>query len=174
MRIVAGKYRHRRLKTSPGRETRPMPDRLREALFNVIAREIEGKTFADLYAGSGAVGIEALSRGAAHSIFVESNPVAVRVIQENLLALRVEQEARVMRATVQEALSGLSADVCFLGPPYALVDEYARTLGALGESPPILVIVQHAVRHELAGAYGRLRRFRVIRQGSNSLSFYRP
>ena len=151
-----------------------MPDRLREALFNVIAGEIEGKTFADLYAGSGAVGIEALSRGAAHSIFVESSAAAVRVMQENLRALGVEQQARVIRATVKETLSGLSADVYFLGPPYALVEEYSRTLDTLGESPPNLVIAQHAGRHELAGEYGRLGRSRVIRQGSNSLSFYRP
>ena len=151
-----------------------MPDRLREALFNVIAGEIEGKTFADLYAGSGAVGIEALSRGAAHSIFVESNSAAIRVMQENLRALGVEQQARVIRATVKEALSGLSADVYFLGPPYALVEEYSRTLDTLGESPPNLVIAQHAARHELAAEYGRLGRSRVIRQGSNSLSFYRP
>ena len=151
-----------------------MPDRLREALFNVIAGEIEGKTFADLYAGSGAVGIEALSRGAAHSIFVESNSAAIRVMQENLRALGVEQQARVIRATVKETLSGLSADVYFLGPPYALVEEYSRTFDTLGESPPNLVIAQHAARHELAGEYGRLGRSRVIRQGSNSLSFYRP
>ena len=174
MRIIAGKYRQRRLKTLRGRETRPMPDRLREALFNVIAHEIDGKTFADLYAGSGAVGIEALSRGAAHSIFVESSAAAVRVIQENLRALGMEQEARVMRATVKEALSSLSADAYFLAPPYALTDEYSGTLDTLGEAPSCLVIAQHATRHELAGEYGRLRRSRVIRQGSNSLSFYRP
>ncbi len=174
MRIIAGKYRHRRLKTLPGRETRPMPDRLRQALFNVIAHEIEGGTFADLYAGSGAVGIEALSRGAANSIFVESSAAAVRVIQENLRALGAEQESRVIRATVKEALTGLEADVYFLGPPYALVDEYSRTFDVLGESPPNLVIAQHAARHELAGAYGRLRRSRVIQQGSNCLSLYRP
>ena len=151
-----------------------MPDRLREALFNMLAGEIAGKTFADLYAGSGAVGIEALSRGAAHSIFVESRAAAVRVIQENLRTLGVEERARVMRATVQEALSDLSADVCFLGPPYALVEEYSRTLDTLGESGPDLVIAQHSARHELAAEYGRLGRSRVIRQGSNSLSFYRP
>ena len=174
MRIIAGKYRHRRLKTLPGRETRPMPDRLREALFNVIAQEIEGRTFADLYAGSGAVGIEALSRGAAHSIFVESSAAAVRVIQENLRDLGAEQESHVIRATVNEVLRGLSADVYYLGPPYALVNEYARTLDVLAESPPILVIAQHAARHELAGEYGRLRRSRVIYQGTNSLSLYRP
>ena len=151
-----------------------MPDRLREALFNVIAHDIEGKTFADLYAGSGAVGIEALSRGAAHSIFVESSAAAARVIQENLRELGAEQEARVIRATVQKALSGLEADVCFLGPPYALGEEYSRTLDTLGESPPNLVIAQHAAGHELTGEYGRLRRSRVIRQGSNWLSIYRP
>ena len=173
MRIIAGKYRHRGLKTLPGRETRPMPDRLREALFNVIAHESEGKTFADLYAGSGAVGIEALSRDAAHSIFVESSAAAVRVIQENLRALGAEPQARVMRATVKDALGELKADIFFLGPPYALVEEYSRTLDTLGESGPNLVIVQHSARHELAGKYGGLRRSRVIQQGSNSLSFYR-
>ena len=78
-----------------------------------------------------------------------------------------------MKATVKEALGGLSADICFLGPPYTLVEEYSRTLETLGESGPDLVIAQHSARHKLAAEYGRLGRSRVIRQGSNSLSFYR-
>lgn len=174
MRVIAGKYRRRRLKTLPGCETRPTPDRLREALFGVIAPEIKGKAFGDLYAGSGAVGIEALSRGAKLSIFVESNPMAVRVIQESLHTLGVKGEGRVIKATVDEALSSLAANVYFLAPPYTLVDEYPKILDRLGRTQANLVVSQHLVHQELANNYGLLQRSRVIRQGKNCLSFYRP
>src|SRR5204863_657757 len=90
MRVIAGEFRSRRLKTLPGLALRPTPDRLREALFNVLAPRIEGATFLDAYAGSGAVGIEALSRGASHAIFLEKHPAAVRVLRENLVSLGIE------------------------------------------------------------------------------------
>src|SRR5712691_11912347 len=97
MRVVGGEFRSRRLKTLPGLALRPTPDRLREALFNVLAPRIEGAAFLDAYAGSGAVGIEALSRGAAHAIFVEKHFAAVRMIRENLAALRIEDRATIVQ-----------------------------------------------------------------------------
>jgi 16S rRNA (guanine(966)-N(2))-methyltransferase RsmD len=174
LRVIAGKYRRRRLQTLPGEATRPMLDRVRETLFNVLRGRIEGKTFVDLYAGTGAVGIEALSRGAARAVFVESAHEAVRVIRENLKTLDAEQDADVRETTVAAALASLQGDVYFVGPPYVMEQEYAETLGHLGESAPTLVVAQHAGSHALAERYGRLERVRMIRHGKNVLSFYEP
>ncbi len=172
VRVIAGKYRRRLLQTLPGNATRPMLDSLRETLFNVLQNRVGGKVFVDLYAGTGAVGIEALSRGAAKAILVEETFRATDVIRENLRLLGAESEAEVIQSSVHKALPRVTGDIFFLGPPYALTEEYDRTLRTLGESPPELVIAQHAKTHALADEYGRLRRFRTIQQGSNSLSFY--
>lgn len=151
-----------------------MLDRLRETLFNVLQNDIAGKVFADLYAGTGAVGIEALSRGASHVLFVESNAKACTVIRENLLTVGAAADTTVLHKPVSEVLTGLTADFFFLGPPYAAHEEYERTLTTLGENPPRLVMAQHASSHELAEEYGELRRQRVIRQGGNGLTWYGP
>ena len=175
LRVIAGKYRRRRrLESVEGLAARPMLDRLRETLFSVITPGIEGKVFLDLYAGTGAVGIEALSRGASQAIFVEQDPLAAAVIERNLATVGAAADARVVRSAVSEALPGIQGDVYFLGPPYALVEEYEATLTALGQSELELVIAQHARSHDLAQQYGGLHRVRVIRQGKNALSFYKP
>ena len=93
MRVIAGEFRSRRLKTLPGQSVRPTPDRLREALFNVLTPRIAGAIFLDAYAGSGSVGIEALSRGAASAIFIEKSFAAIRIIRENLASLGLEDRA---------------------------------------------------------------------------------
>ena len=95
MRVIGGEFRSRVFKSVPGLDTRPTPDRLREALFNVLAPRIAGAVFADLYAGTGAVGIEALSRGARRAIFIEQNRAAVSVIRENLRSLGLEARAQI-------------------------------------------------------------------------------
>ncbi|MGB9604571.1 MAG: 16S rRNA (guanine(966)-N(2))-methyltransferase RsmD [Bryobacteraceae bacterium] len=175
MRVIGGQFRSRRLKTLAGEALRPTPDRLREALFNILAPEIEGAVFLDAYAGSGAVGIEALSRGAARAIFIEADRAAIRVLRENLAALGLnEDRAEVIHGQVLKRLPGQRADIVFLDPPYALSREYQPALELLAENPPRLVIVQHHRRHELASRYGCLRRVRQLRQGDNALSFYRP
>src|SRR5438876_11995569 len=97
MRVIGGEFRSRRLKTLPGLSLRPTPDRLREALFNVLAPRIEGATFLDAYAGSGSVGIEALSRGAGHAIFVEKHFAAVKMIRENLAALEISDRSTILQ-----------------------------------------------------------------------------
>lgn len=173
MRVIAGLYRRRTLQSLEGAQTRPMLDRIRETLFNILQMEIPGKVFADLYAGTGAVGIEALSRGAAEAIFVEDNPKAVRVIEANLHALGADKNARVRMRTVEKALPEIDADIWFLGPPYPAVEEYGKTLTALAEKGAKLAIAQHARRHELPEEVGSLRRARVVNIGSNALSFYR-
>jgi 16S rRNA (guanine(966)-N(2))-methyltransferase RsmD len=173
MRVIAGEFRSRRLKTLPGLATRPTPDRLREALFNVLAPIIEGAVFLDAYAGTGAVGIEALSRGARRCVFVEKNRAAVEVIHDNLASLRLENRTEVYTGKCLPVLERVAADIVFLDPPYELAKEYDAALGALGATANKFVVVQHSSRIELQTEYGRLQRYRVIKQGNNSLSFYR-
>jgi 16S rRNA (guanine966-N2)-methyltransferase len=172
MRVIAGEFRSRKLKTLPGLDTRPTPDRLRESLFNILTPRIEGATFLDVYAGTGVAGIEALSRGAARAIFVEKNRAAVEVIRDNLHSLGIENRAEVFTAKALTVVERLTADIVFLDPPYELEREYVQALELLGTRPNPLVIVQHASRFALAEGYGSLRRTRIVRQGDNSLSFY--
>ena len=172
MRVIGGELRSRRLKTLPGQALRPTSDRLRETLFNVLGDEVVGKVFVDSYAGSGAVGIEALSRGAARAVFIENDRQAGAVIRENLRALGLENKAQVLCRTVVVALPGIAADIVFLDPPYSKAEEYDSVLTWLGESPPALVIAEHARRTDLRPAYGLLQRTRVLRQGDSTLSFY--
>jgi 16S rRNA (guanine(966)-N(2))-methyltransferase RsmD len=172
MRVIGGEFRRRLLKSVPGLDTRPTPDRLREALFNVLAPRISGAVFADLYAGTGAVGIEALSRGASHAIFSEHNRAAARVIQENLRSLGLESRAQIREGRVRQMLKKIEADIFFLDPPYELAKEYALALELLGSRQSALVIVQHDVRLKLVESYGALKRERQMRQGDNVLSFY--
>lgn len=174
MRVIAGEFRSRRLKTLPGLDTRPTPDRLREALFNVIAPEIEDEVFLDAYAGTGSVGIEALSRGAARAIFIERTREAAEVIRENLATLGLVKRAEVVQGRVLQYLKQRSADIVFLDPPYSLEKEYTEALRILGEEPPPLVVVQHATRFELEDEYVSLHRTRILKQGDNTLSFFRP
>jgi len=172
MRVIAGDFRSRRLKTLPGLETRPTPDRLRESLFNILAPRIGGATFLDAYAGTGAVGIEALSRGASRVIFIERSRKAADLIRENLATLGVAARAEVILGRALQYLAHRRADIVFLDPPYDLDSEYGEALELLGDTP--LVIAQHATRHPLAETYGRLTRTRVVKQGDNSLSFFEP
>jgi 16S rRNA (guanine(966)-N(2))-methyltransferase RsmD len=172
MRVIAGEFRSRRLKSIPGAATRPTPDRLRETLFDILAPRIPGALFVDAYAGTGAVGIEALSRGASHAYFLERNRAALEAIRENLGALRLELRATVVAGPVLLTIERFRADIVFLDPPYDLEREYATVLEILGKAPAGLVVAQHSVRLELEDSYGALRRTRVLRQGDNSLSFY--
>src|SRR5688572_32102930 len=120
MRVIAGEFRSRRLKTPAGYDVRPTPDRLREALFNVLAPRIEGSVFLDAYAGSGSVGIEALSRGAARAIFIERAREAATVIRENLAELGLSKQAEVLQGRALQYLPHRTADIVFLDPPYPL------------------------------------------------------
>jgi 16S rRNA (guanine966-N2)-methyltransferase len=138
----------------------------------VLAPRIRGTTFADLYAGTGAVGIEALSRGASKAIFVEQSHAAVRVIRENMRALGIGTRAEVLHGRASVMLSKIEADIVFLDPPYRLESEYESVLTLLGQQPPALVIAQHAPRIKLQESYGALHRMRVLRHGDNALSFY--
>lgn len=170
--MIAGRFRSRRLKSVQGMAVRPTPDRLREALFNVLAPRLSGKTFLDAYAGSGAVGIEALSRGAKHTVLIERSAQALQALRENLRALGIEGEATVVRGSAAVLLQNYPCDIAFLDPPYEQGGEYTDALNALAATPVELVIAQHASKMILEEQYGRLRKVRVLRQGDNSLSFY--
>jgi 16S rRNA (guanine(966)-N(2))-methyltransferase RsmD len=172
MRVIAGEFRSRKLLSIPGLETRPTSDRLRETLFNILRPAIAGAIFVDGYAGTGAVGIEALSRGARHAVFIEKNRMAVETIKQNLSSLGLENKSRVIQGAVPVYLSGIDADIVFLDPPYSKEREYRAALEVLEAKPPALVVVQHSVRFSLAGEYGPLRLTRTLKQGDNALSFF--
>ena len=172
MRIIAGEFRSRRLKSIPGAATRPTPDRLRETLFDILGPRIAGATFLDAYAGTGAVGMEALSRGAAHAFFLERHRAALEAIRQNLASLGVERRATVVAGAVLLTIPKHHADIVFLDPPYELEREYAAVMEVLGGDPPVIAVVQHSVRFALAEVHGALRRTRAVRQGDNALSFF--
>src|SRR5581483_1964508 len=172
MRVIAGEFRSRKLKSLPGLEIRPTPDRLRETLFDVLQPRIEGVVFVDAYAGTGALGIEALSRGAARAVFVEKDRRAVELIRQNVDALALQSRAKVADGPVQLMLAANSRDIVFLDPPHDREREYAVALELLGENPPTLVVAQHSKFFDLADDYGKLHRTRALRQGDNVLSFY--
>lgn len=180
MRIIAGTFRSRPLQAPAGLATRPTSDRLRETLFNVLAPRIEGARFLDLYAGSGAVGLEALSRGAVMVTCVERAAPAQETLRANLRKLRAEETIRVRSGSVAEYLKQASGpwDVVFLDPPYDAEAEYAATLGALGGAAAGLlaaaavVIAEHRRKEKLEDRYGKLARTRLLEQGDAWLSFY--
>ena len=174
MRVIGGEFRSRSLKSLPGLDVRPTPDRLREALFNILAPRIEGAVFVDLYAGTGAVGIEALSRGARKAIFVEQKAAAARVIHENLRALGIEGRAEVRQAKAAAMIPRMEADIVFLDPPFPLESEFTSALTLLGQKATSLVLVQHPPRLKLEDGYGALHRIRQLKQGDNEISFYQP
>ncbi len=176
MRIIAGEFRSRKLKSVPGLDVRPTPDRLRESLFNILTPRLPGTVFADVYAGSGAVGIEALSRGASRVILVEKHRTALEVIRDNLRTLGIEKDVAVVAgsavAVMAEVLKDQKPDIVFFDPPYQRTGEYAQMLALLAESGCSIAIAQHTSRLVLEDRYGCLQKTRVVRQGDNALSFF--
>jgi len=186
MRVIAGTYRSRLLVSPRGTATRPTSDRLRETLFNILATRIEGCLFADLYAGTGAVGIEAISRGASHVWFAENAPAALAAIGQNLAALKITRgftiEDRGTGALLQRlAKLAKPIDLVFLDPPYEAEAEYEGTLNFFGSArgrlllaPDALVIAEHSSKSEMPKRFGGLEHMRLLRQGDAALSFYTP
>ena len=172
MRVIAGEFRSRKLKTLPGLSTRPTPDRLRETLFNILQSRLDGTIFLDAYAGTGAVGIEALSRGARRAIFVDRSRAAVEVIRENLAALGLSGRSEVFCGKATQVIERMPSDIAFIDPPYELENEYAIALNELSLSAASLVVAQHAFKTKLAPDYDTLSRTREVKQSDNVLSFY--
>lgn len=181
MRVVAGKFGSRTLKGPRGQALRPTSDRLRETLFNILGAAVEDSVFVDAYAGTGAVGIEALSRGARRAVFIEKHRTALALIRKNLAILGIEQDAEVLPADAVKGLAwlaseGTRADFIFVDPPYGDAAEYARVLEVLGKSPLLArggrVIVEHERRRKLEERMGKLKRVRTVEQGDGVLSIY--
>jgi 16S rRNA (guanine966-N2)-methyltransferase len=183
MRVIAGKYRGRNLKSPPSMQVRPTSDRLRETLFNVIAPRIHEARFLDLCSGSGAIGIEALSREAAQVTFIDRSRKMCALIKSNLELCRVaETEYKIVQSEAADFLSHSVAqkrepwDIVFFDPPYA--EDYLTVLQTLGlQSHGLLVedgvlIVEHDKRKVLPDRVGTLQRTRVLKQGDSALSFY--
>ena len=181
MRVIAGAYRGRKLRTVEGDEVRPTSDRLRETLFNILAPQLSGSRFLDLCAGSGAVGIEALSRGAADVVFVESARGACSVIEANLRTLDIDEGFRLIRRDATGALKELTQtsapfEIVFFDPPYAseLYDQVMSELssGRLLTADSV-VVVEHRFKARLPDGYSDLKAYRQVKQGETALSFYR-
>lgn len=186
MRIIAGRFRSRLLKSIKGMALRPTSDKLRETLFNVLGDLVLDARFMDLFAGSGAVGIEALSRGASEAIFVEKHPSTAALIKKNLELLEIRSGARVVASDALKALEQLAQgssaasagiDILFLDPPYAETELYKCVLSFLGDTNLLaenaVVIAEHQRSLDLRETFGKLEQVRVLRQGDAALSFYR-
>jgi 16S rRNA (guanine(966)-N(2))-methyltransferase RsmD len=197
MRVIAGTYRSRQLVAPKGTGTRPTSDRLRETLFNILAPRIPDCRFADLYAGTGAVGIEAISRGARHVWVAEKAEPALAAIRANLKALEIAQgfdlEDRGTGALLErlaktapkvaegmdQVRSGGLLDVVYLDPPWEAEAEYTNTLHLLGSArgqamlaPGALVVAEHNSKSQLAEHYGELVQTRTMKQGDAALTFF--
>ena len=191
MRVIAGTYRSRLLTAPSGTGTRPTSDRLRETLFNILSPRLPGCRFADLYAGTGAVGIEALSRSASHVFFAERAAPALAALRDNLASLKiasgftVEERGtgalleRLAKRAAEAARPAELLDLIYLDPPWEAEAEYSATLQLLGStrgvkilSPTALVIAEHSSKSPLALRYGSLEQTRTLKQGDASLTFY--
>ncbi len=185
MRVIAGKYRSRRLQSLPGLDIRPTTDRLRETLFDILTagnpEALAGTVWLDLFAGTGAVGIEALSRGAKAVYFVESAKLAADLIATNLQSLKAEG-AEIIKEDVLSGIrklgsKGIEPDFVFLDPPYRLEKAYEQVLTELGNSRLVkrggTVIAEHQKKFDPGESWSSVERFRLLKQGDAALSFYR-
>jgi 16S rRNA (guanine966-N2)-methyltransferase len=186
MRVIAGKFRSRQLRSLKGVALRPTSDRLRETLFNILGSHVACSRFVDLFAGTGAVGIEALSRGAPEAIFIERHAPAAALIRKNLESLEIKTGARVLSVDALHGLELLEQELergprlptlVFLDPPYGNTEDYDRVLSFLGFAALLdeesLVIAEHRKNFDLPETIGNLQRVRVLKQGDTCLSFYR-
>ena len=177
MRIIAGQLKGRRIDAPKWDGLRPTSDKLRETLFNILAPRIAGARVLDAYAGTGAVGIEALSRGAAHVTFVEQDPRAVHLITANLRRCGVDDRYAIIRAGLADAVRRLSAerfDIIFLDPPYgADTLTEAVALAEQAAAADTVIVIEHASKNEAPPVSGGVARVRELRSGDSALSFYR-
>lgn len=176
MRIIAGEFKGRQLKAPAWAGLRPTSDRLRETLFNILGSTVRGARLIDGYAGTGAIGIEGLSRGAAQVTFIERDPRAVRLIQENLARIGLTERYAIIRAGFADAARRLEGpfDIVLLDPPYS-AEAVRDALGAAGAiaRDRTLVVVEHAHRYAPPAAHAGLVRTRTVRSGDSALTFYR-
>jgi 16S rRNA (guanine(966)-N(2))-methyltransferase RsmD len=182
MRVISGEFRGRRLAAVPGQNTRPTTDKVKESMFNIIGPYFEGGTALDLFAGTGGLGIESISRGIRQAVFVDADLKAFNVIRDNIRTLGLGKDrAEVYKNDARRALDALAArgmkfDLVFLDPPYKLTGLYEELIPKLLEldllEPRAYVIAEHAADVQLPDAYGNLVRWRLASYGDISISFY--
>ena len=175
MRVIAGTFKGRRLKAPSWEGLRPTSDKLRETLFNILAPRIEGARMLDGYAGTGAIGIEALSRGAAHVTFVERDRRAQALIEENLARCGIADGYVMMRASVSRALADLqsaSFDIMIFDPPYEQEPDEILAAAADRLAAGGVLVLEHARRAQAPESAGRLVRTREVISGDSALSLY--
>ena len=175
MRVIAGCFKGRRLQTPTWQGLRPTSDKLRETLFNILAPRVEGARVLDGYAGTGAIGIEASSRGATHVTFIESNRRAAALIEENLRACGVEQGYTIQCADVAAALNASASgtfDLILLDPPYD-IENVSAVLGAAARhlAGDGLIVLERATRREPEES-DALQRVRDVKSGDSTLTFF--
>jgi len=182
MRVIAGEFRSRPLTAPRGRATRPTSDRLRETLFNILAASVPQSVFVDLYAGTGAVGIEALSRGAAAVYFAETAVPALAALRANLHVLGIAERCSVETRGALPLLhtlakQGVLADIIYVDPPYADASAYQETFALLATLPVLArdarVVVEHSSHAPAPQAPAALIAYRTLRQGDAQVTFYR-
>jgi 16S rRNA (guanine966-N2)-methyltransferase len=173
MRIIAGKFRSRHLKGTPPPGLRPTSDKLRETLFNILGARVEGATFLDGCAGMGAIGIEAISRGAAFVYFLEQSRKACQMIRDNLNSLEINEGFKILEMDLKKGLATIEVplNIGFIDPPYERDDLYDT---ALSNFRGDLLILEHSKRKVLPEAAGGLRQIRSLVQGDAALAFYTP
>ena len=178
MRVIAGVYKGRRLAAPTWPGLRPTSDRLKETVFAILAPRLEGARVLDGFAGSGALGIEALSRGAASVVFIELDSRAAGLIERNLAHCRITDGYVMMRAEFTRALRQLPADrrfdLALLDPPYDLADLASMVEAAAGRmAPGGVVVLEHASRREAPARVGSFAAVRQVKAGDSTVTFYR-
>ena len=182
MRIISGAFRGRRLRGPRATDVRPTSDRLKQTLFDILGGSVRGSVFLDGFAGTGSVGLEAISRGASEVVFIESAPESVKLIRQNLADCGVRSGFRIVQRDVFAALrelgrEGFLADTFFFDPPYAW-EPYRDLLGLVFTSgmagTDTFVIIEHRSKSDVPEFEGGGRRVRTVAQGDKGLSFYRP
>jgi 16S rRNA (guanine(966)-N(2))-methyltransferase RsmD len=178
MRIISGRYKSRRLKGAPVAGIRPTSDKLNETIFNVLGAEVQGSVFLDGCAGTGGIGIEALSRGAQTVYFIEQSKKACRIIRENLRSLGIQEGYKILEMDLIKGLErclrdGVHFDIAFLDPPYEHEDLHHVALEHFAGAPAGLLIIEHSKRKDLPDFAGGLEKIRSLVQGDARLAFYR-
>lgn len=182
MRVIAGEHKGRRLKAVPGTNTRPTTDKVKESMFNIIGPYFDGGIALDLFAGTGGLGIESLSRGIDKAVFIDQDHKSIAVVRQNVSELRLNDRAEIYKNEARRSLDqlagrGLRFDLVFLDPPYKLTGMYEELMGKMQElnllQDDAIVVAEHGADVELPERFGGAARWRHAVYGEIAISFYR-
>jgi 16S rRNA (guanine966-N2)-methyltransferase len=181
MRVIAGEHKGRRLKAVPGQNTRPTTDKVKESMFNIIGPYFEGGTALDLFAGTGSLGIEAISRGMEKAVFIDSDHKALSVIRENVTTLGLKDQTEIFKNDAKRALDSLAArgtrfDLVFVDPPYKLTGLYEELITKMQSlellNDRAVIVAEHTSDLELPEVIGKAVRWRLVTYGEIGIDFY--